>query len=552
MDFFEMKELGPGPIVGAIFRQLGFHDTINQLLTWDEKQCLHSPATYILALIINILSGRRVALYKVHQFFEEKDTEILFGKGVKPSHLNDDALARTLDKLYDADPKKVFSTLALKAIAHENIDAKVLHGDTTARLVYGEYEEDNDDEEILNITWGYNKEHRTDLKQFKVGLLTTKEGFPIFGEVEDGNLDDKSWNKNLLENLAKNVMPEILKDMIYVADSALVTATNLSLIENRKIKFISRLPNTFSLASELIEKAFASQDWEEYSVSDKKTSYRLKEFQAEVFDRRYRLVVVCPLNPDKRKLKGLESRLKKEREQLEKEIEKLSKIGFACEADAREALLRFLKEKQTSLYRISASIELFTEKQKRNKRGRPAKDEEIEYRQSYRIKIKIEDPDSDALELEKQRMSSFVLITNIFEGYDAKSILREYKEQSVVENRFRFIKNPLYVGPLFVKKNQRLEALSYVVLIALLIYMVIQIRVRRALKGEREPLELVGKVKSFEPTGTRVLELFEYVKILKIKEEGKIKRYLPENYIKRLSRVMHFLRIDFEVFTIPP
>lgn len=69
-------------------------------------------------------------------------------------------------------------------------------------------------------------------------------------------------------------------------------------------------------------------------------------------------------------------------------------------------------------------------------------------------------------------MSSFVLITNIFDGYDARSILREYKEQTVVENRFRFIENPLYVGPLFVKKNQRLEALSYVVLIALLIYMI--------------------------------------------------------------------------------
>lgn len=140
----------------------------------------------------------------------------------------------------------------------------MLHGDTTARLLYGEYEE-GDEEGFLKITWGYNKQHRTDLKQFKVDLVTTKEGFPILGEVEDGNLDDKSWNKNLLENLAENFTPEILKDMIYVADSALVTNTNLSLIEKRKIKFISRLPSTFNLVSELIEKAFFSGDWEEYS-----------------------------------------------------------------------------------------------------------------------------------------------------------------------------------------------------------------------------------------------------------------------------------------------
>ena len=163
----------------------------------------------------------------------------------------------------------------------------------------------------------------------------------------------------------------------------------------------------------------------------------------------------------------------------------------------------------------------------------------------------LEEPDEETLKREKQRINSFVLITNIFDGYAAQSILREYKEQTVVENRFRFIKNPLYVGPLFVKKSQRLEALSYVVLIALLIYIVIQIRVCCALKREKEPLELVGKVKNFEPTGGRILELFEYVKILKVSESDKIKRYLPEKYIKELRRVMNFLKIHFDIFTNP-
>jgi transposase len=81
----------------------------------------------------------------------------------------------------------------------------VLHGDTTARLLYGEYYESDEEQGLIKITWGYNKERRTDLKQFKVGFVTTKEGFPILGDVEDGNLDDKSWNKNLLENLGASL-----------------------------------------------------------------------------------------------------------------------------------------------------------------------------------------------------------------------------------------------------------------------------------------------------------------------------------------------------------
>ncbi|MCF6097519.1 hypothetical protein L1766_11045 [Thermovorax subterraneus] len=77
------------------------------------------------------------------------------------------------------------------------------------------------------------------------------------------------------------------------------------------------------------------------------------------------MVVVCPLPLDKRKLKELESRLKKERAKLEKEIEELGKIRFACEVDAREAFNRFLKEKQNSIYRIKGEVEHCLEKQKR-------------------------------------------------------------------------------------------------------------------------------------------------------------------------------------------
>jgi hypothetical protein len=80
---------------------------------------------------------------------------------------------------------------------------------------------------------------------------------------------------------------------------------------------------------------------------------------------------------------------------------------------------------------------------------------------------------------------------------------------------------------------------------------IIQIRVRRALKEETKPLELVGKVKSFEPTGARILELFEYVKILMVKESGKIKRYLSERYSNDLRRVMGLIGIELGIFTKP-
>src|SRR5690554_2158018 len=93
--------------------------------------------------------------------------------------------------------------------------------------------------------------------------------------------------------------------------------------------------------------------------------------------------------------------------------------------------------------------------------------------------LQVGELDKKAYEQEKEHLSCFVLISNIFHGYSGDEILREYKKQSVVENRFKFVKHPLYVGPLWLRKNERLEAMSYVILMALAVYIILQRRVRR-------------------------------------------------------------------------
>lgn len=61
--------------------------------------------------------------------------------GVSANHFNDDALGSTLDKIYAAGHKKVFSAVGLRAQLKEDITYRVLHGDTAARLMYGDYEQ---------------------------------------------------------------------------------------------------------------------------------------------------------------------------------------------------------------------------------------------------------------------------------------------------------------------------------------------------------------------------------------------------------------------------
>ncbi len=51
-------------------------------------------------------------------------------------------------------------------------------------------------------------------------------------------------------------------------------------------------------------------------------------------------------------------------------------------------------------------------------------------------------------------------------------------------------------------------------LIALLIFGILERRVREAMKQETEPLVLQGKVETFKPTGKRILEFLETVLVM--------------------------------------
>ncbi|MCD9023525.1 DUF4277 domain-containing protein [Cohnella silvisoli] len=95
---------------------MGLEQKINQSVNWHPSYWKVTPGTHIKALLINILCSRS-PLYRVEECYEQLDVERLFGAGRKASDFNDDALARTLDVLYDAEGWKVYSSLALVNIS---------------------------------------------------------------------------------------------------------------------------------------------------------------------------------------------------------------------------------------------------------------------------------------------------------------------------------------------------------------------------------------------------------------------------------------------------
>ena len=89
-------------IIAGIIDEMELVELVNKQIGIKEKELL-TPGQVMKAMILNGLGFLSAPLYLFEQFFVGKATEHLIGEGVLPSPLNDDRLARALDKYYAAE-----------------------------------------------------------------------------------------------------------------------------------------------------------------------------------------------------------------------------------------------------------------------------------------------------------------------------------------------------------------------------------------------------------------------------------------------------------------
>jgi transposase len=541
---------GAAPLVAAFCREIKLRDTIDEMVTWDPKQCRLSPGTLIEALVINVLVARK-PLYRVEEFYSEMNLNVIFGEEITADAFNDDALGRALTKLAKAHPNRVYLTLALSAIKVHNVKTRTVHADTTSISVAGEYNQTDEENDLLGITYGYSKDHRPDLKQFLYGLITTSEGIPIFGELRDGNMSDKTWNNDVLEKL-QTMLPDDNGTSIYVADSALVTKDNLNLLFDKEIPFISRLPETFKISAELKEWAWSENQWQHLgSLVEKKDAavYQVQSTVRELNGHDYRFVVVHSSSLDKNKEKSIKKMIETQRKELLEACNELAKRKFFCEADARKELEIFLAKHDTPLFELNTEIK--EEQIIKRRVGRPRKDEPINYQINYRAIPSLVSVNEQFVKDLKAKASTFVLITSILDDneFPPGDVLREYKNQTAVELSFRFLKNPVYIDGIYVKNTERVVAIGYVFLMALLIYALLQRRVRHNLTKETKPLIIPGKRKSFSPTGTMLLEMLKPLTIITFETDSGLMHQVAENQLTEdIRRLLHLAGFSEDIY----
>lgn len=541
------------PIVSAYVRTLGLVEEVDRLC--GSKRGV-SHGQIVLALVLDALSGRS-PLFRLPQAFAKLDTELLLGGGaISPEKLNDDAVGRVLDRIYEVGTGKVLSAVALRAVKLFDLNTSHVHHDTTSRTVYGDYDlygERSHDQPFV-ITFGFSKDHRPDLKQLVHSLLCVDAGIPIYSQCENGNLSDKTVNRNLIPTMVQR-MSELGRDnFLYVNDSALITAENLALMDDWKsgFRFVSRLPATYKECGNAVAKAVRENTWEDLGTLSEEPStpkrkpahYHGFETMVDLYGVWYRALVVHSDAYDERRVKKLERSLEQDRAEVERIVSEQEKIEYACFPDAQAAVSRLPKGRFHELMTRIEEKTIYAG-------GRPKADGTRKIKRAvYRLKISLR-PKEHAIARARKEAGCFVLITNEPEessgGLSSRELLRAYQDQHSVERNFGFLKDPVIVNALFLKSPRRIEALGLILVLALMIWRLMERTMRVSLKESGSKVVGWNNRQTSRPTSFMMTTKFVSVIVIRTAE----RRFLSEPLDPIQERYLRILGLSAAVFTNP-
>ncbi len=492
---YESKNFDHLGIVSVICDEIGIQEKIDSLIPPDP-QVKMTLGECIKLMIINGLGFTSRPLYLEAQFFESRPVERFLGRDCS-AEINDDRLGRALDQCYHFGCDRLFAILASQAAIQYGVSKKFRHMDSTSMAVEGEYA--SDDPNPL-ITFGYSKDHRADLKQFMIYLMSSQDGdVPLLAQTVAGNSSDKKLFRERLRALKGQIQEG--HEQYIVADSELYTGETLQEISSQ-IKWISRVPEKIVAAKELVTSTEELQEIEPgYCVREVSSSYAGIE---------QRWLLVHSEQAYSREEKTLRKQICKEWERAKIELGKISRQDFDCECDAREELKRW---EQKLKYHQILNVQIIV-KQIKQGRGRPRLNEPLE--QKYRIQGELQE-DAERLEQALKAKGRFIVATNELDPdkLSVKEMLLNYKEQQAVERGFRFLKDPFFMtSSVFLKSQERIVGLGMVMCLCLLVYMIAQRFLRQQLEKFQTSIpNQLGKPTK-KPTMKWIFQLFEGVHLL--------------------------------------
>ena len=439
--------LGSLPFMYDFLEKLKVSETINRYAP-SKGDVAHG--TVAMLIVLNRLIAPR-PLYKLADWMSR--TVLVYRLGIPASKFNDDRLGRTLDAI-SPHAKEIWQAIVLQALLRGDIDLSVVFYDLSAFVAHGEYT----DSEYIDFGFAHNTPMNK--KKFKIGLNVSADGnIPLLYKFWSGRSADKATveiNMTMMKAFLEK-RSHSRKKTIIIGDRANLDDKLAFAYEENKLRYLSGLQTHRNVHKELLvnfpEKHFYTNPltkekgpkgyWGKFcrvpfeNENEKRTIYH-----------RGLVILSGPMRTALRK-----DRAKKIRD-LQQELRELrDKIGNphyrGVENIQKKANSRIKKSAVGKFMRAEAFLD---------------GEEKVQLRWWI---------DKLPLWRTMQRDGRYLLVTNDWLLSD-KRMLELYREKDGVEKRFTVSKSDLKVSPIYLHKDNRIEAMLLLNMVALLAYSLLE------------------------------------------------------------------------------
>jgi len=484
----ESLEVGATPLIADFLRRLQLPQLFQQHLPAQPGRSPALPSALTLTLLLTNLLLARQPLYAIPAWLARRVGEHLDFEAGQVELLNDDRIGRALDHLDRADRASLLTALVLNAIRVFDIQMEELHQDTTTVTFHGEYANQlpwDCLDRPPRITFGYNKDHRPDLKQLLFSLTISADGaVPVHCKVFDGQTSDDAVHPQTWEFLQRVIGHA---NFLYVADSKLCTRENMSFIASHRGRFLTVMPRSRSESRWFCDYL---QDqplpWQEVH---REPHPRRRDGPDVVYQgvespsrsaEGYRLFWYRSNQKEEADRQARQHRLERARARLEALQASGRRHEFASAEEARLAGQRILlAEEVEGLLRVQIE-ETVEEGYRQIGPGRPGPQTGYRRIQKRRYHICFEE-DGEALAREARCDGLFPLMTND-ESLSPAEALGKYKYQPFVEKRHEQLKSVFGVTPVWLKNVRRVASLLWLYFVVELVQALLEREVRRQMK----------------------------------------------------------------------
>jgi transposase len=464
-------EIGIGGVIDSAIPKTGTHKV--------------SHGTCVLAMVLNGLGFVDRRLYLFPEYFDKIACQRLLMLD-DPGCLNDDVLGRTLDRISSYGATRLFNEVMYHVMASQRIDTRLVHVDTTSFSLSGDYETEG--ESTIKIDYGFPKDGRWDLKRYVLGLACNEDGLPLFMQSFSGNKNDYQGIREVVDGLREGLLNG--EKVYYVADSSFYGEDNIKGMGQHTF-WICRVPNQLLDAKRLLERLWPMRECED-------SRYSFYETTVEYAGVVQKWVLVRSEYVRKKRLANFEEELSKQREAAETGLWHLSNKLF----ESREMALRDAEKWITAhpLFMFGCL--------------------DVAVVEFYRVKATLRDC-MEEVERRKALLGRFIIASNDVDA-SAESLIVWYRDRNKVEEGFRFLKDDTFnVSDVYLKNPNRIQALSMIMVLSLLIYNILEWKLRKRLKEEKKTVRNQIKKQVQNPTMKWIFYLF--MGVIEIRQTDKKK-----------------------------